>query len=105
MATCLEPGPALNSPDQSLQLPAAIVDSSPDAIIARTLDGRILSWNRGAETLFGYAANEVIGRHVGFVVPPERAPEYEVANARVLAGEAIFLWIRSASLATDGAST
>ena len=57
--------------DVNLAFLAAIVESSDDAIIGITPDGRIASWNRGAEKLYGYSAVEMIGRHVSVLVPPE----------------------------------
>lgn len=50
---------------------AAIVESSDDAIIGETLDGRIISWNRGAERLYGYRAEEVVGKSLTMLLPPE----------------------------------
>ena len=50
---------------------AAIVETSDDAIIGKSLDGSIVSWNSGAERLYGYTAEEVIGRPVALLVPPD----------------------------------
>jgi len=54
---------------------AAIVESSTDAMIGKTLDGRIASWNAGAELMYGYSAEEAIGRNVAMLVPPDRPDE------------------------------
>ncbi len=54
---------------------AAVVESSDDAIISKTLEGVITSWNKGAEKIFGYAAGEVVGRPVSLLFPPERVGE------------------------------
>ena len=57
---------------------AAIVESSDDAIIGKTLDGIITSWNKGAEEIYGYKADEVIGKHVSILVPagyPDDIPQ------------------------------
>ncbi|MFH1051635.1 MAG: PAS domain S-box protein [bacterium] len=47
-----------------------IINHSIDAIIGKTVDGKILTWNKGAEQIYGYQSNEVIGKHVSFLVPP-----------------------------------
>jgi len=60
----------LDSPTR-LALLAAIVESSDDAIVSKTLDGRILSWNAGAQRIFGYCAEEVIGQSITIIIPPE----------------------------------
>jgi PAS domain S-box-containing protein len=54
---------------------ASIVEASDDAIFASSLDGRVVSWNSGAERLYGYKAEEVVGRPVAVLVPPDRADE------------------------------
>ncbi len=61
---------------------AAIVESSDDAIVGKTLDGVILSWNAAAERMYGFAAEEVLGRRISLIVPPERARELDVDPAR-----------------------
>ena len=65
---------------------AAIVESSDDAIIGRTLDGIILSWNAGAERMYGYQAAEVKGRPISLLVPPYRPEELPQLHARVRGG-------------------
>jgi PAS domain S-box-containing protein len=68
---------------------AAIVESSDDAIISKTLDGIITSWNRGAEKLFGYPAQECIGKSMLMLFPPERLREEPEILARIRRGEGV----------------
>jgi PAS domain S-box-containing protein len=65
---------------------AAIVESSRDAIIGITLDGRITSWNRGAQGIFGYSAQEIVGRPVQMLIPPDHLLEEKRILAEVAAG-------------------
>ncbi len=80
---------------------AAIVESSDDAIVSKTLDGVIRSWNSGAERLFGYTAQEAVGQSITLIIPPERRDEETEIIARLKLGERIdhFETIR---LAKDG---
>ena len=68
---------------------AAIVESSDDAIIGKTLDGIITSWNRGAERMYGYTAQEMIGHSVSRLFPPDRADELAPILDRLRRGELI----------------
>ena len=68
---------------------SAIVDSSNDAIISRTLGGIIRSWNRGAEVLFGYNAQEAIGKGLSLIIPPHLLKEEEDLMARIVMNENI----------------
>jgi PAS domain S-box-containing protein len=68
---------------------AAIVESSQDAIVSKTLDGVILSWNAGAERLFGYAPDEAVGRPITLIIPPERHDEEHEILARIARGERV----------------
>lgn len=66
---------------------AAVVDSSTDAIIGETLAGTVISWNGGAERLYGYTAAEMIGRAKSILFPPDRADDLERIMAQVARGE------------------
>ncbi|MDT8069397.1 MAG: PAS domain S-box protein [Terriglobia bacterium] len=68
---------------------AAIVDSSNDGIISRDLDGRITSWNTGAERIFGYAAGEILGHSMTMLVPPDLQHQELETMQRLLQGEKI----------------
>ncbi|HVU16928.1 MAG TPA: PAS domain S-box protein [Candidatus Didemnitutus sp.] len=65
----------------------AIVNSSDDAIIGKTLDGIITTWNAGAERIFGYAAAEIIGQPMMRLIPPDRAAEEPQILSRIARGE------------------
>jgi PAS domain S-box-containing protein len=68
---------------------AAIVDSSDDAIVSKTLEGCILSWNRGATRIFGYEPHEVIGKPITIIVPPELYDEERQILEKLRRGERI----------------
>ena len=68
---------------------AAIVESSDDAMITKTLNGTITSWNNGAACLFGYTADEAIGRNITLIVPPDRLPEEATILESLRRGERI----------------
>ena len=68
---------------------AAIIESSQDAIISKDLDGTIVSWNAGAERLFGYSAFEAVGRPVTMLIPPDRHEDEPAILAKVRRGERV----------------
>ena len=68
---------------------AAIVESSEDAIVSKTLDGVIRSWNAGAERVFGYTADEAVGQPITLIIPPERLDEERAILERLRRGERV----------------
>ncbi len=72
--------------EKNLRL-ATIVESSDDAVIGKTVDGIITSWNRGAANIFGYSESEVLGKPVTILVPPEYKPQVLQVHKRVKQGE------------------
>ncbi|MDX2760373.1 PAS domain S-box protein [Streptomyces sp. ME08-AFT2] len=68
---------------------AALVESSQDAILAKTLDGRITYWNAAAQRLYGYTSEEAIGQHVSILAPPDRKDEITLLVERLREGEKI----------------
>ena len=75
--------------DEAVRILAAIVESSDDAIVATDLRGTILTWNQGAERIFGYSAAEIIGREVDVLVPPGQADTAGSIRERIARGEPI----------------
>jgi PAS domain S-box-containing protein len=80
---------ALRESEQRLRSLASIVESSDDAIVSKSLDGVITSWNRGAERIFGYSAEEVIGQPITIVIPQDRHDEERAILTRIRRGERI----------------
>ena len=78
----------IRPPDPTLRL-AAIVESSDDAIVSKDLDGIITSWNRGAEELFGYTADEAVGQSITILIPPDRRVEEDMVLGHVRRGERV----------------
>ena len=74
---------------KSEQRLASLIESSNDAIISKSLDGIIQSWNAAAERLFGYTADQAVGRHISLIIPADRSDEEEGIIARQRAGERI----------------
>src|SRR3954454_1565063 len=75
--------------DEAVSLLAAIVTASDDAIISKRLDGEVTSWNRAAERIFGYAAEEIVGRSISILAAPDGADEMSLILDRIRRGERI----------------
>jgi PAS domain S-box-containing protein len=75
--------------DQATRLLAAIVDSSDDAIVSKNLNGVVTSWNKGAERVFGYTADEMIGQPISKLFPPDRLEEEPMILERLKRGERV----------------
>ena len=75
--------------NEANRLLASVVESSEDAIVARSLEGMIESWNAGAERLYGYHAQEIIGRNIHILLPPGRAAEEVGIMDRLCAGHPV----------------
>jgi PAS domain S-box-containing protein len=80
---------ALRESEQRLRWLASIVESSDDAIVSKNLDGIITSWNRGAERIFGYTAEEATGQPITIVIPQDRHDEERTILTRIRRGERI----------------
>jgi len=75
--------------ERSTALLAAIVDSSDDAIVSKTLDGIITSWNKSAERIFGYLPEEAVGKHITLIIPRDRWNEESRIIARICRGDRV----------------
>jgi len=80
---------ALRASEERLRGLAAIVESSDDAIISKTLDGVITTWNHGAERIFGYTTEEVVGKPVTLLIPPDQIDEEPSILQKLRRGERI----------------
>ena len=79
----------LKSPELAPYWLAALIESAEDAIISKTLDGIITSWNKGAQRIFGYSADEVIGKPITILIPEDHQDEEPAILARLRSGERI----------------
>ena len=79
----------LRESEQRARLLAAIVESSDDAVIGKTLEGVVTSWNAAAERMYGYTSEEAVGRHISFIVPPELSGELQEIMSRLSRGERV----------------
>ena len=75
--------PEIGSVQEAQALLAAIIDSSDDAIISKDLNGIVRSWNRSAERIFGYTAEEIVGKPISVLFPPDRLEEETQILARL----------------------
>jgi PAS domain S-box-containing protein len=80
---------ALREREQRLRWYASIVDSSEDAIVSKDIAGTITTWNNGAERLFGYTSDEIVGKPITFLIPSDRYAEERAILERISRGEQI----------------
>ena len=80
---------ARQASEQALRRIARIVESSDDAIIGKSLEGIIVSWNRGAKRIYGYGENEVLGKHISFLTPQDQPDEMPRMLEKIKAGQPV----------------
>ena len=85
----MQPGTSPPLTDLAATRLAAIVESSDDAIVSKDLNGIVQTWNRAAERMLGYTADEMIGRSIRCIIPPDRQDEEDEVLSRVRGGESI----------------
>ncbi|MDB5014184.1 MAG: domain S-box protein [Daejeonella sp.] len=86
--TLIDITPQINADEKQANL-AAIVNTSDDAIISKTLDGIITSWNQAAQKMFGYTSDQIIGQHISILVPPNRLQEEETIIRNIAKGKGV----------------
>ena len=91
----------LTNASERLQLHSALIENSPSAILTKTVDGVVTTWNPGAEAMYGWSAEEIVGRHVDLIVPADRRPEYQDILRRASTGQEILV-PETARIARDG---
>jgi len=75
--------------EKALRHYAALVESSDDAIIGKNLEGYVTSWNKGAEAVFGYAREEMVGKHISILIPADRKDEEPEILEKIKRGESV----------------
>jgi PAS domain S-box-containing protein len=80
----------MNEKDGNIQWLANVVESSDDAIISKSLDGIITTWNKGAELIYGYSVEEVIGKNISILTPPQLKDEIPQLIKKIKDGERVF---------------
>ncbi len=75
--------------EEQQQLFSSIINNSDDAIVSKTIDGSFTSWNPGAEKLFGYSAEEIVGKNESIIMPPDRPDEYKEIWEKIKRGERV----------------
>jgi len=92
-----------NESEKKQAMLAAIIDSSEDAIISKTLEGYITSWNNAAERMFGYREEEVIGKHISLLIPSDRLKEEDMILGRIRNGQRV-LHFQTIRVKKDGST-